>query len=117
MIIAKYINDVGYKSKKIGKRDSNTDDMVDKQFYFVDSVIAFDEELNTFDDTVFNVIENYQLFLKDYDAVKFTAKLKAIYTAACADDVLILEDDGITVTVLRQEQGFLVDLAFIIKGV
>lgn len=117
MMMSKYIVRQGFKEKKIGSRGSNTDDMIDKQFYLVDSPIEVDTELSTMDSLEFEVTENYQMFLKTYDAVKFIVKLRAMVTAANTAGLCITFDESVLAEVVRQEQGFLIDLTFTIKGV
>lgn len=139
MIMNKYLRQNALlKEKRIGSRASNTDDMIDKQFYLVSSTITIDVDNSVMtvpfiegdpfafpdpiadipfvDGTKFETEEIYQLFLKDYDATNFFATLRLVINAAKADGICILINSSlVNISVERQEQGFLIDIIFNIK--
>ena len=130
MIMNKYLRQNALlKEKRIGSRASNTDDMIDKQFYLVSSTVTIDTDNSTFSDVEvfpphailtsgikFEVEEIYQLFLKDYDATNFLFALRLVIQAAKDDGICILiNDELVNISVERQEQGFLIDITFNIK--
>ena len=103
----KYIANAGYTFR------ANYDDLTNKQFALVG--ITYEQSNNSvLRNIILDRIEEYNLFLKDIDAVAFKSKLETIINSAVSGGVNISEFANIEV--VKVENGYNVTMIFTIKG-
>ena len=88
--------------------------MRDKHFYLSESAFG-DGEYSTLTSRVMDAQETFILFLKDFDTDSFRTTLQDIVNDALDDGVCV--SVGNSVTVERQENGYLISINFITSGV
>ena len=103
----KYLIDAGFKYKP----DYN--DMLHKQFY-LEGVEYANSDQSILGKMILDREETYVLFLKDIDAKAFKSTIEGIINAASYDKVPLTLGNSISVE--RQENGYLVTMSFIIEG-
>lgn len=103
----KYISANGYKFK------DGYNDMTDKQFYLSDAAYESSEN-STIGNLVLDMQETYVLFLKSFTASTFKNKLESIINDANSDGLCATLGNSITVE--RQENGYMITMNFITQG-
>lgn len=103
----KYLSAAGYKYI------ADQDDMTNKQFTLV-STEYLQSEQTVLGNVVMDRVENYELFLKDFDPATFKTKLEGIINSAFSDKVFVGNES--TFNVEQVENGYNITLTFNIKG-
>ena len=103
----KYIQAEGYKFK------GDYNDMNDKQFYLSEGNYESSEG-STLKNLVFDMQETYVLFLKHFDINTFKATLQRIINSANNDGLCATLGNSISVE--RQENGYMITMNFITQG-
>ena len=103
----KYLQESGYHFKKA------YNDLTDKQFTLTGVVYA-DGEAKTLNNMILDRVEVYTLFLKDFDAELFGAKIETALASAISDGVNV--SDGTAIEVENVENGYDITLTFNIRS-
>lgn len=105
-MINKYLKNAGYK-------ETSNNDLQDKQFTLISANYEI-SDYSTFKSVKTDYVEVYNLFLKDYDSLKFKTKLENILTDALNNGVDVF--GGVSVSVESQENGYLINIEITMKG-
>ncbi len=103
----KYIQAQGYRFK------GDYDDMADKQFYLLEAAYESSDN-STLSNLVFDASETYVLFLKAFNMTIFKTTLQNIINAANEDGLCAAIGNSISVE--RQENGYMITMNFITRG-
>ena len=103
----KYIAQKGYKFK------GDYDDMADKQFFLLSAAYESSDQ-STMSNLILDMQETYVLFLKTFDVDTFKTKLQSIINSANADGLCATLGNSISVE--RQENGYMITMNFITQG-
>lgn len=103
----KYLLQKGYKFKE------NYNDMTDKQFYLSEASYE-DSEHSTMGNHVMDMQETYILFLKSFDTSTFKSTIESILDSAITDG--LCASLGNSISVEKQENGYIITMNFITRG-
>lgn len=123
----KYLRELGYKYV-----DSN-DDPKNKQFVFVESNIEDDEELSVMGNPRFITTLTFILFLTKFDTIKFKKQIHdlklRLYEEPLTPSEILAPNEGlapsdgevyyldeIETSQVKEENGYMITLNFIIRG-